>query len=90
MTGVPLDLQLLNLCAALLLLLSFAMLTQRRIVNLVTLLAVQGAVLFIATLLIAWRTRQAHLFLSAALTLGLKVMLLPYLLHRLIRRLQVY
>jgi len=90
MTGVPFDLQLLNLCAALLLLLSFAMLTQRRIVNLVNLLAVQGTVLFIATLLIAWRTRQPHLYLSAALTFGLKVVLLPYLLHRLIRRLQVY
>ena len=90
MTGVPLDLQLLNLCAALLLLLSFAMLTQRRIVNLVNLLAVQGTVLFIATLLIAWRTRQPHLYLSAALTFALKVVLLPYLLHRLISRLQVY
>ena len=76
MTGVPFDLQLLNLCAALLLLLSFAMLTQRRIVNLVNLLAVQGTVLFIATLLIAFRTHQAHLYLSAALTLGLKVVLL--------------
>jgi len=74
----------------LLLLLSFAMLSQRRIVNLVNLLAVQGTVLFIATLLIAFRTHQAHLYLSAALTLGLKVVLLPYLLHRLIRRLEVY
>ena len=90
MAGVSLDLQLLNLCAALLLLLSFAMLSQRRIVNLVNLLALQGAVLFVATLLIAWRTHQAHLYLSAGLTLGLKVLLLPYLLHRLIRRLQVY
>jgi len=53
MAGVPLDVQLLNLCAALLLLLSFAMLSQRRIVNLVNLLALQGTVLFIATLLIA-------------------------------------
>ena len=87
MAGVPLDLQLLNLCAALLLLLSFAMLSQRRIVNLVNLLALQGTVLFIATLLIAWRTHQTHLYFSAALTLALKVIRLPYLLHRLIRRL---
>ena len=90
MAGVPLDLQLLNLCAALLLLLSFAMLSQRRVVNLVNLLALQGTVLFIATLLIARRTHQPHLYVSAALTLGLKVMLLPYLLRRLIRRLEVY
>ncbi len=90
MAGVPLDLQLLNLCAALLLLLSFAMLAQRRIVNLVNILAVQGALLFAATLLLAWRTAQPHLYVSAALTLALKVVFLPWLLHRLIRRLQVY
>jgi hydrogenase-4 component E len=88
--GTPLDLQLLNMCAALLLLLSFAMLAQRRIVNLVNLLAMQGALLFLATLLLAWRTGQPHLYVSAALTLALKVAFLPWLLHRLIRRLQVY
>ena len=90
MSGVPLTLQLLNFCAALLLLLSFAMLSQRRVVNLVNLLAVQGSVLLLATLLLAVRTGQHHLYLSAGLTLGLKVILLPTLLHRLIRRLGVY
>ena len=90
MADVPFDIQLLNLLAALLLLLSFAMLAQRRIVTLVNLLAVQGALLFLATLLLAWRTGQAHLYLSAALTLALKVALLPWILHRLIRRLAVY
>ena len=90
MSGTPLDLQVLNLCAALLLLLSFAMLAQRRVVTLVYLLAAQGTLLFVATLLLAWRTRQNHLYLSAALTLGLKVIFLPWLLHRLIRRLKVY
>jgi hydrogenase-4 component E len=90
MAGTPLDLQLLNLCAALLLLLSFAMLAQRRIVNLVNLLALQGTLLLAATLLLAWRTSQPHLYVSAFLTLALKVAFLPWLLHRLIRRLQVY
>ena len=90
MAGTPLDLQVLNLCAALLLLLSFAMLAQRRIVTLVNLLATQGALLFVATLLLAWRTGEHHLYLSAFLTLALKVVFLPWLLHRLIRRLQVY
>ena len=90
MAGTPIDLQLLNMCAALLLLLSFAMLAQRRVVNLVNLLALQGMLLFIATLLIAWRTHQAHLYVSAGLTLALKVVFLPWLLHRLIRRLEVY
>jgi hydrogenase-4 component E len=84
------DLQLLNTLAALLLLLSFAMLAQRRIVALVNLLAVQGALLGAATLLLAARTHETHLYVSAALTLGLKVIVLPRLLHRLIRRLGVY
>jgi hydrogenase-4 component E len=87
---VPFTLQLLNALAALLLLLSFAMLSQRRIVTMVNLLAVQGAVLCAATLLLAWRTGENHLYLSAALTLALKVIFLPWLLHRLIRRLAVY
>ena len=90
MAGNPIDLQLVNVCAALLLLLSFAMLWQRRIVNLVNLLALQGAVLLVATLLLAWRTGKNHLYLSAALTLALKVIVLPWILHRLIRRLEVY
>lgn len=90
MHGVPFDLQLLNLCAALLLLSSFAMLAQRRVDNLVNLLAVQGVLLVVATLLLAWRTGQAHLYLSAGLTLALKVLFLPWLFHRLIRRLEVH
>jgi hydrogenase-4 component E len=84
------DLQLLNTLAALLLLLSFAMLSQRRIVALVNMLALQGALLFAATVLLAWRTGDNNLYISAGLTLGLKVIFLPWLLHRLIRRLGVY
>ena len=90
MNALSFDLQLLNALAALLLLLSFAMLSQRRIVTLVNLLAFQGGLLGIATLLLAWRTGANHLYFSAALTFGLKVVLLPWLLHRLIRRLGVY
>src|SRR5271167_1792147 len=90
MTALPWDLQFLNTLAALLLLLSFAMLSQRRIVSLVNLLALQGALLVVATLLLAWRTGDRHLYVSATLTLGLKVFFLPWLLHRLIRRLGVY
>jgi hydrogenase-4 component E len=90
MNSLSWDLQLLNTLAALLLLLSFAMLSQRRIVSLVNLLALQGAVLFVATLLLAWRTGDRNLYLSAVLTLGLKVIFLPWLLHRLIHRLGVY
>jgi hydrogenase-4 component E len=90
MTQLSWDLQLLNACAALLLLLAFAMLSQRRIVTLVNLLALQGAVLCLATLLVAWRTGESHLYISALLTLALKVAFLPWLLRRLIRQLEVY
>jgi hydrogenase-4 component E len=87
---MSLDLQILNLLAALFLLLAFAMLSQRRVVGLVDLLALQGALLCAATVLLAWRTGETHLFVSALLTLALKVAFLPWLLHRLIRRLGVY
>nr|PZN80926.1 MAG: formate hydrogenlyase [Pseudomonadota bacterium] len=87
---MPFDVQLLNALSALLLLLAFAMLSQRRIVTLVSLLAVQGVLLLAATLLLAWRTGETHLYFSAALTLGLKVIFLPWVLYRLIRRLGVY
>ena len=90
MKGLPFDLQLLNVLAAGLLLLSFSMLAQRRIVTLVNLLATQGALLCAATLLLAWRTGEGHLYLSAILTFALKVVGMPWLLHRLIGRLGVY
>ena len=81
--------QLINLFAAALLLLSFAMLSQRRIVSLINLFAAQGAVLAASTALVAALTGQGHLYWSALVTLGLKVILLPWILHRLIRRLNV-
>jgi hydrogenase-4 component E len=90
MIHTPFVLQLLNSLAALLLLLSFAMLAQRRVVTLVNLLAVQGALLVAATLLLAWRTGEGNLYVSAALTFVLKVVVLPTLLHRMIRRMGVY
>ncbi len=81
--------QLVNLCAAVLLLLAFAMLTQRRILSLINLYAAQGLVLCLSTTLVAALTGQDHLYGSAFVTLALKVVLLPWILHRLIRRLNV-
>ncbi len=82
-------LQILNLLASLILLISFAMLSQRRIVGLVTLFAWQGAALATSTALVAWATEQHHLYYSAALTLGLKVIAMPWFFYRLVRRLNV-
>jgi hydrogenase-4 component E len=82
-------LQFVNLLAALLLLIAFAMLTQRRILSLIKLFALQGFVLALSTFIVAWSTGQHHLYYSAGLTLLLKVLLLPWLLHRLIHKLNV-
>jgi len=81
--------QIINVFAAVLLLLSFAMLAQRRILSLIDLFAAQGFVLSLSTAFVAWATGQTHLYWSAGLTLALKVLLLPWILHRLIRRLDV-
>ena len=81
--------QVINLLAAVLLLLAFAMLSQRRILSLINLFAAQGFVLFLSTTLVAALTDQKHLYVSAAVTLVLKVILLPWILHRLIRKLNV-
>lgn len=81
--------QVINLLAAILLLLSFAMLSQRRIISLINLFATQGLVLAASTGLVAALTGQSHLYWSALLTFALKVVLLPWILHRLIRRLNI-
>ena len=81
--------QFINLFAAVLLLLSFAMLTQRRILSLINLFALQGLTLTLSTLVVAWSTGQHHLYYSAGLTFFLKVLVLPWVLHRLIRKLSV-
>jgi hydrogenase-4 component E len=81
--------QLVNLFAAVLLLLSFAMLSQRRMLSLINLFAAQGFVLFLTTALVGALTGQHHLYWSALVTLVLKVIVLPWILHRLIRKLNV-
>ncbi len=90
MNALSWDLQLLNTLAALLLLLSFAMLSQRRIVALVNLLALPGHSIVSRDPVACLANERFNLYLSAGLTLGLKVIFLPWLLHRLIRRLGVY
>jgi len=81
--------QLVNLAATLILMLSFAMISQRRITSLVNLFIVQGAALVAASLLLGYVTHQPELYISAILTLALKVVLIPWMLHRVIRKLNV-
>jgi len=81
--------QLINLFAAMLLLISFAMLSQRRVLSLINLFALQGLVLAVSTTVVAYSSSQHHLYYSAGMTLLLKVLVLPWILHRLIRKLNV-
>ncbi|MDO8358821.1 MAG: hydrogenase-4 component E [Devosia sp.] len=81
--------QSINLFASVLLLLSFAMLSQRRILTVIHLFTLQGATLVAATVVVAYVTNQHHLYYSAAITLVTKVIVIPILLHRLIDRLNV-
>jgi len=81
--------QLINLFAAVLLLLSFALLAQRRVLSLIHLFTLQGITLVASTSMMAYFTEQPHLYYSAGLTFVLKVLVIPWLLHRLLKRLNV-
>jgi hydrogenase-4 component E len=86
---MSLSAQLINVLAAVMLLLAFAMLSQRRVLSLVWLFAWQGVVLSVSTLIVAWSTGQGHLYYSAGLTLALKVIALPWILYLLVGRLNI-
>src|SRR5574337_909569 len=81
--------QFVNLLGAVLLLLAFAMIAQRRIVSLINLFTMQGATLALVTAVVGYVTHQHDLYLSAGLTFVLKVLLIPYLLHRVVNRLGI-
>jgi len=87
--SAPLSQQLVNLLAAALLLIAFAMLSQRRVLSLIRLFAWQGVALTASTLIVAYSMNQPHLYLSAAMTVTLKVVFLPWFLHKLTDRLGV-
>ncbi|MBI4777651.1 formate hydrogenlyase [Candidatus Desantisbacteria bacterium] len=76
--------------AALILLTSFGLLVQRRIYALLLLFAWQGLFLSISTAIVGFVAGAYHLYIAAILTLLLKVILIPYVIHILIHRLQIY
>jgi hydrogenase-4 component E len=76
--------------AAFVLLTAFGMLVQRRMNGLIHLFTWQGVFLSINTALVGYVAARHHLYISSVLTLGLKVVLLPYILHVLIHRLKVH
>jgi len=62
---IPHTLQFVNLLAALLLLVVFAMLAQRRILSMINLFAWQGFLLTLSTAIGGYSTNQHHLYSSA-------------------------
>jgi len=74
--------------AALILFLSFTLLAQSRLVAGIHVFAWQGAVLAGATALVAVNGAH-HLFISAGLTLLLKALLIPWMLHQQVRKLEL-
>lgn len=81
--------QFINLLGAVLLMLAFAMIAQRRVLSLIQLYTLQGAVLVLSTVVVASVTNQSHLYASAGITFALKVVLIPWLLHRVVERLHI-
>lgn len=79
--------QVVFVLSAVVLFTSFALLAQVRLVAAVHAFAWQGALVAEVTALMAAVGREPHLYFSAGLTLILKALLIPWMLHRLIRRL---
>jgi hydrogenase-4 component E len=86
---LPLIQQAILTLAALTLASAFALLAQSRVVATIHVFAVQGFLLAAITSLVAWDTHAPHLYLSAALTLSLKAVFIPWLLVRLARELNI-
>ncbi len=82
--------QAILLLAGLIALTSFLMLGQSRLVRLVRVFALQGFLLALATAMAANVLNYPHLYISAGLNLLMKGILIPMLLHRLIRRLGLH
>lgn len=81
--------QVIDLLSALVLLLGFGLLAQRRIYALLHLFAWQGLFLAANTAIVAYGAGVRHLYFSALLTLVMKVALIPYILHVLIQRMKI-
>lgn len=90
MNVVPFAAQLNGVLAALILLTAFGLLMQRRIYGLLHLFAWQGLFLSISTAVVGYSSGLHHLYISAVLTLALKVIVLPYILYVLIHRMKIH
>ena len=86
---LPLLQQLMVVLAAVVLFTSFVLLEQARLVSAIHAFAWQGVLVSMLTAIVAASGELSHLFFSAILTLILKALLIPWMLHRLVRRLEL-
>lgn len=84
---LPLLEQMELVIAAMILFLSFVLLAHTRLVSAIHTFAWQGALIALVTAMSAASAGEHHLYLSAAITFLLKALLIPWMLHRLVRRL---
>ena len=79
-----------HLLAGLMLVASFALLYQDRIFAVLNIFAAQAILLSMAVGWEAWTQQRPHLFITAGLALGLKGIIIPVALHKMIVRLGVH
>jgi len=89
-----LDMQLgdriVTLMAALVLVLQIAMVAQRWIVVHIRIFAAQSLFLAMIAATIAWFNHAPHIYIAAALTVVVKVILVPILFERLVERMEIH
>ncbi|RCX26612.1 formate hydrogenlyase [Thioalbus denitrificans] len=88
-TQLPLLQQLVLVLAAIVLFTSFVLLAQARLVSAIHAFAWQGGLAAAVTGVVAVAGHSPHLYFSALLTLLLKALLIPWMLHRLVHRLEL-
>ncbi len=88
MSGLSFDVA--HLLAGSLVLVSFMLLYQDRLSALINVFALHAAVLAAAVAWQAWAQGAPHLYVTALIALGLKAVVIPLALHRMIRRLGIH
>src|SRR5512142_3274685 len=82
--------QWITLLAAAMLVLQLLMVVQRMLLTTIRLFALQSLLLAAIAAIIAYFHNAAHVYWVAGLTVVGKVMFLPWLLNRLVRRIQIH
>jgi hypothetical protein len=81
--------RIITLMAALVLVLQIAVVAQRWIVTHIRIFAIQSFLLAMIAATIAWFNHAPHIYIAAALTLVVKVILVPILFERLVVRMDI-